>query len=279
MDFEFYDRSQDVRITEGDLPHWFQPGVTYFITFRTADSVPVEVLRQWHRHRNDWLQRHGIDAAPVVRTLRVRKLGPQSVRAAEEPSADSRTRSVRTTADSRTRSVRTTADSRTRSVRTTADSRTRSVRTTAQLQSLSAAEQREYHRLFSREFMEYLDRGYGECLLRRSDLAEIVADSLRHGDGTDYQMADFVVMPNHVHLLACLLGENDLVKLCYSWKKYTATRINQVLGRRGRFWQDESFDHLVRSAEQFDGFRLYIADNPTKAGLRKGEYLLWKRSM
>ena len=29
-----------------------------------------------------------------------------------------------------------------------------------------------------------------------------------------------------------------------------------------RFWREESFDHLVRTAEHFQAFRRYIADNP-----------------
>jgi putative transposase len=145
------------------------------------------------------------------------------------------------------------------------------------LESLPILEQREFHNMFSREFMEYLDRGCGRCMLKRSDLAKIVADSLQHGNGNRYELGDFVIMPNHVHLLACLLGGTESQKQCYSWKKYTATRINRVLGQRGRFWQEETFDHLVRSPEQFDYLRRYIAENPAKAGLREGDYLYWRR--
>jgi len=125
--------------------------------------------------------------------------------------------------------------------------------------------------------MEYLDRGYGECVLKRPELAAIVADSLRHGDGQCYTLGDFVIMPNHVHLLTCLLGGTDSQKQCFSWKKFTATRINRESGRRGRFWQEESFDHLVRTPEQFDYLRRYIADNPAKARLREGDYLYYRR--
>jgi hypothetical protein len=60
-------------------------------------------------------------------------------------------------------------------------------------------------------------------------------------------------------------------------RKFTATRINRALGRDGRFWQDESFDHLVRSEWQFDYLRRYIAENPQAAKLRDGEYLYWRR--
>jgi hypothetical protein len=61
MNFEIFDPQSEVRITCGNLPHWYQPGVTYFITFRTADSIPAGVADLWYRRRNDWLQRHGID--------------------------------------------------------------------------------------------------------------------------------------------------------------------------------------------------------------------------
>ena len=60
---------------------------------------------------------------------------------------------------------------------------------------------------------------------------------------------------------------------CYSWKKYAAGEINRGLSRRGRFWQEESFDHLVRSADHFERFRVYIAANGEGAGLQANEYL------
>jgi hypothetical protein len=39
-------------------------------------------------------------------------------------------------------------------------------------------------------------------------------------------------------------------------------------------WQDESFDHIVRSAAQLDFYRKYIAENPDKAKLAESRYLL-----
>lgn len=214
--FELYDPDAEVRITSGNLPHWFQPGVTYFITFRTEDSMPKEVADLWYQRRGDWLQRHKIDP-------------------------------------------------------TAAD-------WTNQLRALPLVQQNEFHATFSREYMECLDKGHGECVLRRPELARIVAENLRHFDQDRYLMGDFVVMPNHVHLLVCLLGTTELEAQCYSWKKFTAGKINKALGRKGRFWQEESFDHLVRSLEQFEYLRAYIANNPKKAGLRPGEFVFWRRN-
>jgi type I restriction enzyme R subunit len=118
-----------------------------------------------------------------------------------------------------------------------------------------------------------LDACHGDCVLRRPALAEIVASSLRYFDGDRYVMFDFVVMPNHVHLLASFLDEESMLAQCEAWKHYTATRINRLLNRRGRFWQQDGFDHLVRSEEQFEFLRRYIKGNAKKAGLPAGEFV------
>jgi type I restriction enzyme R subunit len=210
--FELFDPLGELNVRCGSsLPHWYQPGVTYFITFRTDDSIPARVAVAWHYRREDWLRQHGIV--------------PQ---AAGWKTA---------------------------------------------LAALPRRAQREFHETFSREYLEYLDRGHGACVLRHPELAAIVANSLQHFDGQRYHLGDFVVMPNHVHLLACLLGETKLETQCDSWKHFTATQINRHLSRRGRFWQEESFDHLVRTPEQFDAIRQYIAANPLHARLRPGSYL------
>lgn len=215
MPFELFNPGGDLRITHGNLPHWYQPGATYFVTFRTADSLPKEVADLWYRRRHDWLLRQGINPR-------------------------------------------------------TADWK-------AAFKRLPDRQQHEFHATFSREFLEHLDKGHGACVLRRRDLAEIVARSLKHFDGERYLMGDFVVMPNHVHLLVGLLGDTDIEAICRSWKKFTATEINRELLESGEFWHVESFDHLVRSPEQFERFQRYIAENGSEAGLPVDEYLHWER--
>jgi len=73
-------------------------------------------------------------------------------------------------------------------------------------------------------------------------------------------------MPNHVHLLILPLVP---VPVFMRWLKgSTARAANQLLGRTGqRFWQDESFDHNVRSARELERTILYIEENPVSAGL------------
>jgi putative transposase len=144
------------------------------------------------------------------------------------------------------------------------------------LPELPASEQREFHKHFNRHREHFLDTCHGECLLRRPQLAKIVAESLLHFDGVRYQMGDFVVMPNHVHLLAAFPSAEAMRQQCDSWLHFTAFRINRELGKKGHFWQQEPFDHLVRSEEQYRYLRKYIAENPAQAKLREGEYLYRK---
>jgi putative transposase len=146
----------------------------------------------------------------------------------------------------------------------------------ARLSELPRAMQLAFADFVSDRWNAHLDELHGACVLRQPRLAQIVAESLRHFDGERYLLDDLVVMPNHVHLLAAFPSEESLLAQCDSWKHYTAVQINRALGRRGRFWQEDGFDHLVRSAEQFEHFRKYIAENPVRAGLRPDEYLYYR---
>ena len=140
------------------------------------------------------------------------------------------------------------------------------------LPDLDDKQRRDFLREFNRCREEFLDKCCGRCLLKRPELAKIVADSLLHFDGERYRMGDFIVMPNHVHLLAAFSDPDAMEAQFDSWLHYTAFEIHKVIGEKGHFWQQEPFDHLVRSVEQYEYLRAYIADNPRKAGLKPGEY-------
>lgn len=58
--FGAFDPKAEVDIRERNLPHWFQPGVAVFITFRTIDSLPREVIDRMRRELIDWLRIKGL---------------------------------------------------------------------------------------------------------------------------------------------------------------------------------------------------------------------------
>jgi putative transposase len=145
--------------------------------------------------------------------------------------------------------------------------------------TLSPSQRSEYRRFVSDRWESSLDECHGECVLREPRLGTIVAQSWLHFDEQRYVLTDFAVMPNHVHLLVAFPTEEALFEQCDSWKHYTAVKLNQRLGRRGRFWEEDQFDHLVRSADRFDHYRHYITDNPARAGLQTGEYVHFSKSL
>jgi putative transposase len=108
----------------------------------------------------------------------------------------------------------------------------------------------------------------GPLYLRQPEVASVIVTALHAGDRQfgRYQLHSFVVMPNHVHLL--ITPHVLACRLIGPLKGFTAHEANDILARSGRrFWQDESYDHLVRSNAEFDRIRAYIENNPVKAGL------------
>ncbi len=121
---------------------------------------------------------------------------------------------------------------------------------------------------------EQVDQGYGSCVMKEANCADVMEECLRHFDGERYALGSFVIMPNHVHALVRPLMGHDLDKILHTWKSYTATQINRVLGREGMLWQEESFDHIVRDEAQLERYGRYIAENPLKAQLSSGQHRL-----
>jgi len=142
------------------------------------------------------------------------------------------------------------------------------------LSQLAEEDRREYLRRFGKRFHDLPDAGHGSCLLRGPQYAKMVEGAMRHFEGECYGLGDYVIMPNHVHVLLLPSEAHAVSSIVGSWKKFSARQINQVMGNKGAIWQSESFDHLVRSAGSLGGFRRYIRENPAKANLREGEYRL-----
>ncbi len=78
----------------------------------------------------------------------------------------------------------------------------------------------------------------------------------------------WAIMPNHTHAVLRPHPGTDLSNLLQVWKGASAHRINSILGRKGRLWQKESFDHLVRHSGSLEKFIGYTLENPVKAGLK-----------
>lgn len=133
---------------------------------------------------------------------------------------------------------------------------------------------REYHERFSARVEDWLDKGHGECLLRNPDCAVLVSGALEHFDDERYELAGYVVMPNHVHALFRPFEGHNLKDILHSWKSFTAKKINALLSRRGSLWQEEYWDRIVRNERHLLACLCYMKINPVIAGLREGQYIL-----
>ncbi len=112
----------------------------------------------------------------------------------------------------------------------------------------------------------------GGPLVLPGEARDLVLNHCLRERGARVDLFAAVVMPDHVHLLlTALRGPNGrpfpLVEVMQSLKSTTAHRINKLLRRSGRVWQEESFDHVLRSDESLKAKCEYIRQNPVRAGL------------
>ena len=124
----------------------------------------------------------------------------------------------------------------------------------------------------SRHFLRmnrHLDKNTnGPYWLAKPEIASIVSESIHHLDGTKYKLWAYCIMSNHVHVLFTHQDPQwPLFKIMQSHKSYTAKMCNRALGRSGPFWEEESYDHIVRSPRAFSNILRYILQNPVKAGI------------
>jgi putative transposase len=78
---------------------------------------------------------------------------------------------------------------------------------------------------------------------------------------------DFVIMPNHVHILMTLPGEVTLEKAMQLIKGGFSFRASKELGFHGEVWQRGYSDVQIVDDQSFQQHREYIENNPVKAGL------------
>jgi REP element-mobilizing transposase RayT len=102
---------------------------------------------------------------------------------------------------------------------------------------------------------------------------DIVLSCCLHDCGTKYNLHVAVIMPDHVHIIFTpLIDEQRLLaipmaEIMKGIKGSSAHAINHRLARRGTIWQEESFDHVLRSAESLDRKIVYVLENPIRSSL------------
>ena len=105
-----------------------------------------------------------------------------------------------------------------------------------------------------------------------SEARDAVLQHCLYDHGKRYELHAGVVMPDHVHLLLTPLRDEKgwpyaLPAILKLLKGTSARSVNKLLGSGGPVWQEESFDHVLRSQESLEEKREYIRQNPVRRGL------------
>jgi REP-associated tyrosine transposase len=115
----------------------------------------------------------------------------------------------------------------------------------------------------------------GRALLQSERMATLFIDVLRcYVTSGRFKIHDFVVMPDHFHLLITLDASLSIERAVQLIKGNFSFRAKRELGVTHEIWQRGFSDERVRDRESFLAHRAYIGQNPVERGLAKsaGEY-------
>ena len=108
----------------------------------------------------------------------------------------------------------------------------------------------------------------GKRLLQSERNASLLVEVLRSlVTERAFRLDDFVIMPDHVHLLLTVHGDTTVEKAMQLVKGRFSYRLSHELGYKGEVWQRGFSEVQVMGRENFETHRKYIAENPVKAGL------------
>jgi len=110
---------------------------------------------------------------------------------------------------------------------------------------------------------DYLDASPNGAYLQ-GEVLEWLFEFLVSQDKKLYKLVAFAIMNNHVHILFKPL--QSLSKIMQRIKGVSAKKINELLGKSGRFWADDYYDKAIRDERHFWVVYEYIKNNPLKIG-------------
>ena len=112
-------------------------------------------------------------------------------------------------------------------------------------------------------------------LFRNERWARLFIDTLYHYRGSAYLLHEFVIMPDHFHIL--LTPKTSLEKAVQFIKGGFSYRAKKELGSTMEVWQKGFSDHRIRDAGDYLRHVDYIRQNPVRKSLceRAEHYPFW----
>lgn len=84
-----------------------------------------------------------------------------------------------------------------------------------------------------------------------------------------FQLAGFVAMPDHLHLLVLPAAEDTISALVQELKYLTSRKVNAARHCSGTLWQKGFFDRFMRTGKEFSETLDYMHQNPIRKGLAR----------
>jgi putative transposase len=105
-------------------------------------------------------------------------------------------------------------------------------------------------------------------LFQRDEVAELmVATFVKYRNAGEFELHEYVVMPNHVHLLLSLNDQQQLGRVIQLIKGGFSHSLREHRTVFPVVWQQRYHDRRVRDAKEFAEFSRYIRQNPVGKGL------------
>jgi putative transposase len=95
----------------------------------------------------------------------------------------------------------------------------------------------------------------------------LLATILNYRDAGKFLVHEFVVMPNHLHMLITNSSGTTLERAIQFIKGGFSFRAGKELGMKGEIWQRGYIDHRIQDADDYSQHRSYIHQNPVRARL------------
>jgi putative transposase len=123
-------------------------------------------------------------------------------------------------------------------------------------------------RVSARTFFVTTKASAGRRVLQSERNALLLIDVLRAYVAQErFQLDDFVIMPDHIHLLITVHSGMSVERAMQLIKGGFSYRLKKETGYLGEVWQRGFSDARIDGLESWKQHRRYIAENPVKAGL------------
>ena len=102
-------------------------------------------------------------------------------------------------------------------------------------------------------------------LFQRTETADLLLSTIfRYRDANEFLLHEFVIMPNHLHLVISIEDGRTIGRAMQMIKGGFSYAIGEAGGKLKAVWQPSDYEHRVRDGADYTRIRNYIHENPVQ---------------